>query len=345
MKSNLSQIKSKNFLNKKIIFRCDGGNINEIGTGHVYRCLAIANFFLKKKINKKNILFITKNKNCFKIGSDLIKNEGYKSYSPNKNNKLDKKVEIDTLNNFESELLIIDRLDNLKKNEILSLRKKHKKIILIDSSSKYIKLADLNLNPLIKNNYSDKNFGIKYLILPQENNLNKKIKENKIFLFFGGYDKKKIFSKIVKSLNKFNFNLKICIEKKHIKNLKKYKNLSFNLINKKNFLSNLRSSKFAIISGGLILFLCLKYSIPSISIPQYRHQKKNIQRIARYKGTLMLENAEHQQKLMSLLSKFVNKNYINKFKKNINNKFSNNINENALFMIFKLYDKKNIRAF
>jgi len=50
----------------------------------------------------------------------------------------------------------------------------------------------------------------------------------------------------------------------------------------------------------------------------------------------MLENAEHQQKLMSLLSKFVNKNYINKFKKNINNKFSNNINENALFMIFKL---------
>ena len=29
----------------------------------------------------------------------------------------------------------------------------------------------------------------------------------------------------------------------------------------------------------------------------------------------MLENAEHQQKLMSLLSKFVNKNYINKFKK------------------------------
>ena len=195
MKSNLSQIKSKNFLNKKIIFRCDGGNINEIGTGHVYRCLAIANFFLKKKIKKKNILFITKNKNCFKIGSDLIKNEGYKSYSPNKNNKLDKKVEIDTLNNFESELLIIDRLDNLKKNEILSLRKKHKKIILIDSSSKYIKLADLNLNPLIKNNYSDKNFGIKYLILPQENNLNKKIKENKIFLFFGGYDKKKFFPK------------------------------------------------------------------------------------------------------------------------------------------------------
>ena len=114
MKSNLSQIKSKNFLNKKIIFRCDGGNINEIGTGHVYRCLDNCKFFSKKK-KKKNILFITKNKNCFKIGSDLIKNEGYKSYSPNKNNKLDKKVEIDTLNNFKSELLIIDRLDNLKK--------------------------------------------------------------------------------------------------------------------------------------------------------------------------------------------------------------------------------------
>ena len=55
MKSNLSQIKSKNFLNKKIIFRCDGGNINEIGTGHVYRCLALQ-IFSKKKIKKKYII-------------------------------------------------------------------------------------------------------------------------------------------------------------------------------------------------------------------------------------------------------------------------------------------------
>ena len=345
MKSNLSPIKSKNFLNKKIIFRCDGGNINEISTGHVYRCLAIAKFFLKKKIRKKNMLFITKNKNFFKIGSDLIKNEGFKSYSPNRNNKLDKKLEIDTLNNFESELLIIDRLDNLKKNEILKLRKKHKKIILIDSSSKYIKFADLNLNPLIKNNYSNKNFGIRYLILPQHNTLNKKIIEKKIFLFFGGYDKKNILTKILNCLNKINFKLKVCIEKKHIKKLKNYKNLNFNLISKKNFLSNLKSSEFAIISGGLILFLCLKNSIPSISIPQYRHQKKNILRIAKYGATIMLENAENQQKLLSILSKFVNKNYINKSKKKINEKFSNKINENALLMILKLYDKKNIGTF
>ena len=41
--------------------------------------------------------------------------KGIVSFSPNRNNKLDKKIEIDTLNNFESELLIIDRLDNLKK--------------------------------------------------------------------------------------------------------------------------------------------------------------------------------------------------------------------------------------
>ena len=67
--------------------------------------------------------------------------------------------------------------------------------------------------------------------------------------------------------------------------------------------------------------------------------------IKNYSISKGMDYAEHQQKLMSLLSKFVNKNYINKFEKNINNKFSNNINENALFMIFKLYDKKNIRAF
>ena len=70
-------------------------------------------------------------------------------------------------NNFKSKLLIIDRLDNLKKKEIIKLKKNHQKIILIDSVSKYIKYSDLNLNPHIKNKYTKKNFGLEYLILPE----------------------------------------------------------------------------------------------------------------------------------------------------------------------------------
>lgn len=44
-----------------IIFRCDASNIKNIGTGHVFRSLAIADYFTKNlNINKKKVLFIIK---------------------------------------------------------------------------------------------------------------------------------------------------------------------------------------------------------------------------------------------------------------------------------------------
>ena len=342
MKLNSLSISSKNFLNKRIIFRCDGGDVSEIGTGHIYRCLTIAKFLVSKKIKKKNILFITKKNQNFYNGFKLIKTEGYNIFSPNRNRKLENKFEIDTLNNFKSKLLIIDRLDDLKKKEIIKLKKNHRKIILIDSVSKYIKYSDLNLNPHIKNKYTKKNFGLEYLILPEEKIKRDKTKEKKIFLYFGGYDNKNILKKILKILNNTNFNLKICIEKKNRKICKSFKKLSYIFFDKRSFFSNLKNSNFAIISGGLILYCALKYNVPSISIPQYKHQKINILRIKKRKGTVMLDANQLEQKLEYILSKFNNKNYINSYKRNIKFNFSNKINNNALAMIINLYDKKNI---
>ena len=97
-----------------------------------------------------------------------------------------------------------------------------------------------------------------------------------------------------------------------------------------------------IISGGLILYCALKYNVPSISIPQYKHQKINILRIKKRKGTVMLDANQLEKKLEYILSKFNNKNYINSYKRNIKFNFSNKIKNNALAMIINLYDKKNI---
>ena len=40
------------FLKKKFVFRCDAGNIPEIGTGHVSRCLLIAKSLIKENVYK-----------------------------------------------------------------------------------------------------------------------------------------------------------------------------------------------------------------------------------------------------------------------------------------------------
>ncbi len=62
-----------NSLRIKILFRCDAGKVSEIGTGHLYRSIAIAKILKKKYSIKKNqIVFITKNQNKYNISIKIL---------------------------------------------------------------------------------------------------------------------------------------------------------------------------------------------------------------------------------------------------------------------------------
>ena len=55
------------------VFRVDSGNIPELGTGHLYRCIKIYNYLIKKKVNKNKILFIIKTKGNYKTSKKILK--------------------------------------------------------------------------------------------------------------------------------------------------------------------------------------------------------------------------------------------------------------------------------
>ena len=42
---------------KKIIFRCDAGNVKELGTGHLIRSLSLAKMLIKSRNIKKKIFY------------------------------------------------------------------------------------------------------------------------------------------------------------------------------------------------------------------------------------------------------------------------------------------------
>ena len=71
--------KLKNFLKKKIIFRCDAAEKSNVGTGHLYRCILIANF-LKKKYNLKsnNIIFYCKVDKEYKKSRQILAKSKFK---------------------------------------------------------------------------------------------------------------------------------------------------------------------------------------------------------------------------------------------------------------------------
>ena len=253
------------------IFRVDSGNIPELGTGHLYRCINIYNYLIKKGINKRKLLFITKTTGKYEITKKILNRHNIR-YETLSAKILDySKEEIFFLQNFNSRVIILDRLSRINSNFVKLIKKNFKKVIGIDILKKKEIKIDYFINPLnndLNNKHKLKNF--KNNILPSLNKrkqISKKNKIKKIFVFFGGYDYKKINDKIKKIVIK---NSKFVIPK-----------------SKSNFFDLMSQSDLVICSGGLTVFDAIYFNKIIISVPQYRHQLKNL-KILQENGAISL---------------------------------------------------------
>lgn len=242
------------------IFRVDGGKIPELGTGHIYRCINIYKYLISKKVNKKKILFITKTTGKYLIAKKILDNNKIKYQTINSKIKDFSKEEYKYLQKFNSKVIIIDRLGEINFKFIKNIKEKFNKIVGIDTFIKNPKKIDLLINPLNnKFKFSKKLNNFRNNVLPSINQKNKKIGKNKIkkiFIFFGGYDYKKIQKKILNIKLK---NIKILIPS-----------------SKEDFYKLMIKSNIVICSGGLTVFDSLYLNKITIAIPQYYHQLKNL---------------------------------------------------------------------
>jgi len=265
---------------KKIIIRCDAAELKKIGTGHLYRSIILYKS-LKKKffLKKKDILFLIKTSTNYAIAKNILKKHNI-NFQSVKNNILDySKKELEVINKFRSNLIIIDRWGTINKKFILSLRINHKKIVLIDDGSPYRKMVDLSINPLkvfckkVRRNY----LGYKYNILPiliKKIKIPKKIDNKTVFISFGGFDANNLTYKTVKYLASTCLDLKFKINKKYEKKLENIKNIYF--YDPKYHYENLSKSNIVITAGGLSMFDAIYLKKKIICIPQHKHQIKNI---------------------------------------------------------------------
>jgi len=328
---------------KKIIFRCDAGEISGLGTGHLQRSITLFKILKKKfSLKKKDILFIIKNFNKYKIAEKILQSNKINFY-PIKNETKDySNIEIKIINQFKSNLLIIDRLGDIKKNSIIELKKNHKKIFLIDDSSKHRGLVDLSINPLkifikkTKNSF----IGHKFNILPS---FNKKIKDfkkrnkNLIFISFGGFDKKNLTLKVLNHLVKRKLPIRLLIHEKY----KYLKKISTNLIFYKSeeYYDNLSRSAIVISAGGMSMFDAIYFKKKTICIPQYKHQLMNINILNKEKAIYKLD-INNLDKLSDLILNLINRKDTNSnIKKKQNNIINNNYMKKTLNLIYKLYVK------
>tara|TARA_B100000989_G_C19521444_1_gene464381 strand:+ start:1024 stop:2019 length:996 start_codon:yes stop_codon:yes gene_type:complete len=282
-----------NFSKYKVLFRCDSGDINELGSGHLFRCLAIARYLnIFKKISPNKILFVIKTGKKFNKSLNILKKYPYKVFKIKENIENYSKKEIDIIRKFKADLFIIDRLGNIQKKFIDEALKNFKRKVIIDDSSINRKFFDLSLNPLITKvkQLKNSNHGINFFISPVFFYKKKYIKnfERGVFIYIGMIKNINQIKKVLLILSK-NMNLPIYLPVSYAKILKKIK-VHSQIIFYQNidFYKYMYNSKFVIVSGGMSFFDAIFLNKDMVCLPQYKHQIDNVYKYQNVKNIKIL---------------------------------------------------------
>ena len=282
-------------------FRTDSSY--KIGTGHVYRCLKLAESFKKKNIN---CIFFSKNyagninhliKKKFKLVELPISN--LKKVKSKKFIISDYNKTVGFIKRLKIKLIFIDNyIINNKWEDIIS--KYCKTVLISDGLKKKAKcdyLINYNLmsdskkeNNKILNSNCKKLIGPDYTIIREHKNKNYKKKiTNKITVYMGGVDTKNYTMKIISILKNFKlrkYKISVIIGQKNknkkeiVEKIKDCKNFEFLLGDKKSLYNYYKNSCLVISNGGTSMFEHMTLGLKAIVVAQTEVQKKICQELS-----------------------------------------------------------------
>jgi len=324
-----SSILIKRLMMNSILFRTDGNR--KLGLGHIVRCTALADV-LRSNNPSLEVVFITK----YDEGKKIIERKNYKIIQSTGEG-------ISEIRNLadENTLLITDFLDT--DNSYISKIKKIKelKVISIDNNTKLKRIdADILINANVFDEGETKVIGStryflgpKYMILRKEfeeaHEEDRKIKDEvkTILVMFGGTDPRDFTLKVANALknirDEVHINLIIGPAVSYGDKLNRLsKTKKFNtLFNPENLVEIMKNADIAITAAGITLYELATLGIPSIVIPQTKHQEDIAKAFEKsgtcvnigkspdnkliYESTIMLMNSKLLRKQLSEKAKIL----------------------------------------
>lgn len=268
-----------------ILFRTAGGKAKgkQLGLGHVYRCLNLAN-----QIKFHKIFFLLED---YGGAKEIFLQNGYKNINKLKRNlslHSDIKNSIKIIKKHKIDILIVDKY-NLSISYIKKLRK-YTKIVIVSDLKKINYPADLVINGFIgfNNQVTTNKYGTLCLLGPKYQILSHKFLKNPIMkkkdywliATFGGYDENNIVEILLNELLKLNHTIKTKVilgpattKSKSISILEKKLSKSLTIKkNTKNMHDEIASAKYGICSGGITTYEFASLKIPFAIICQVKHQ-------------------------------------------------------------------------
>lgn len=273
---------------RKVLFRCDGGSIPEIGTGHVVRCSLLAD---KLKSTKEfEIAFLMKD---YREGIKQVSDRGYHVYKiPLEKDELEETINV--IKDFSPEIVVIDRLDT-EEDYMKKIKETGVILITLDDIGLGQKYADITINAIRESGVSLYE-GPEYVVLPEIKFKGKKPKDRRVFLCFGGYDHLNLTLKTMKALENLDKEIDIAVvvdvayaHRNELNNFIKKSKRNFRIyFQPKNIGALFDQADIAVISGGLTLFEAMARGIPSLVLCQYEHQVETARRYEKKRATICL---------------------------------------------------------
>lgn len=267
----------------RIIFRADGNR--ELGIGSIKRVISLAKGLLKSQ-KHMDLIFLTR----FSEGRKLLEEEGFKVETV-------KKDEMKQLRKLSSpDAILVTDLLYINPKYIQSIKEIVPNTVCIDNNTTSKKIeSDILINARIFDEGEFKiigdtrcYLGPKYVILGEEferfHSKKKEIKDSvkSILVIFGGSDPNEYTVKVARALESIEKHISINLIigpvshydpkrlTQDLSNLDRRFNVFFN---PRNLISIMRESDIAVSAAGIVLYELSTLGVPSIVIPQRKHQE------------------------------------------------------------------------
>ena len=268
-------------LSKKIVFRCDSNN--EIGLGHLVRCLAVAN-----KLKDNNIFFATDKD----VSNSYIKND-FKIFTK-RSDEDENKFLFRIYNELNPDIIILDIKYTYKRHFLKRLKKNSLKILMLDNICEGLIECDeiifpnahFNLdrlkNLLTPDRINQVRTGPNYIILRDEiidlkDKLSKEHEGIRIGVTTGGSDPEGVILKLANLLREINIEQNIYLL---YGDLYKFKNKLYSLDLPKNMyilpysLECLKELDIIICTFGMTVYEMIYLELPIITVSHNKHNTK-----------------------------------------------------------------------
>ncbi len=176
----------------------------------------------------------------------------------------------------DTDVLVVDDL-RPHRSILSSARDMGIKTVLIDGVSEDVPYADLTISAFF--NPKSQYRGIDYMsFLPSgSRKFNKDVNLDKVFVSMGGFDANNIAPMVLGVLHELGLKVIITKSINHANFTEVFPDLE--VYEGEDYYLPMSKCMIGVVNGGLTMFQALHFGLPSLAIPQYDHQRDNIQMI------------------------------------------------------------------